>query len=626
MISTASFPERVREFRAVFLHTLKKNVGFPVLYAVLQILLLPVIVLITLQNAVSAYRAGTPTSLSVILISDYGSLLKLLLPAATVPMALLFSLVLCVRLFGYMQDSRSVDLYHALPVGRVPMLLGRWCAGIAALFLPQALGFGILAAVARAYGIPGTGSGPFSAGFGLLWLMLGTAAAFSFSVFMAVCSGSMMDAVLSVLGVSAGYPVLILCLLYLAGLMLPGFSMENALNFTVLTLFAPFAAAFLPFLRGASSAAADGAAFPVWWVCFTAVLISGSCFLYRRRKSEAAGDHYAFPVPKAAIRFLLSAAGGLGFGLILKNAAGMGGFVTGVLSGSLTAHLIVEAVYSRGFRGIHKSLPWYGAFLALFAVFYGVLAAGFFGYTGRIPEKEQVEEVSVEAYPEGSVRMPGIQVYRDSVSGVLLKKLTPKAASPESVQKIIGLHRKIVDLCGQESPFFQSAGVRGSVRISLNYRLKNGKHFIRNYQYTSTDTRKLDEYQKIVKEASEIPEIVKSSDFVFYAGPEDIKSIEVSLLGRNPKVIVPDQTSCAALLSALQEDLRNGKANFSKAGEKTVRADLTIFFQDKTTPSPDFRKALGSSPGTVYIPPENYTFFNENSATYQLMKKMHWNS
>lgn len=633
MTSTTSFPERLREFRATCLQALKGNAGVAALYALLQILLLPVIVLINLQNAVSNYNAGLPAaaagtakqaeSLASTLARSYNSLLQVLLPGAAVPMALLLAVVLCVRLFGYMQNRRSVDLYHALPVGRVPMLLGRWCAGLAVLFVPQAIGFGALALVARAFGIPGTGSGAFSAGFGLLWLFLGTAAAFTFAVFMAVCSGNTMDAVLSILGVNAGYPALLFCAQYLTMLTLPGYAISDGpSSATVYTLFAPFAAAFLPFLPGGLA----GAGFVAWWLCFTAALLAASCLLYLRRKSESAEDHFAFPIPKGVIRFLVTAAGGLGFGLIL-NQQGWGSFLFGAVAGSLIAHVVVEAIYSRGFRRMKRSLPWYGAFLVAFVVFYGILATGCFGYDTRIPNTADVEAVALEKTLSsygGDKSIYDGKTHRKAVAS-----LKPQLTEPENIARITKIHREIVDLYRPDGRFYTPLRQYSGPRIVFDYKLKNGKHLKRTYQYSWTaggpESEKYERYTGAARQISEIPEFIESSDVVFFAEPEDLKNIEFLSNNGQSKVVVPEDDARAELFAALRQDLLDRKANYSAAGDKESVLNLRLSFQASVTPkNAALKKKLGSYSGPVYLPDGFYTFFDENSATYRLVKQMNW--
>ena len=625
MTSAISFPERLREARAVFFHALKKSTGMLTLYAVLQLLLLPVVVTVALQNVVSDYNAGfaapSSGSLAERLARTYSALLQGLLPGVAVPMALLFALVLCVRLFGYLQNRRSVDLYHALPVGRVPMLLGRWCAGLAALLIPQAVGFGVLALVACAFGIPASGSGSLSAGTGLLWLLLVTAAAFTFSVFMEVCSGSTMDAVLSVLGVNAGYPALLLCALYLAQRVLPGLG-DDILNPTVLTLFAPFAAAFLPFFSGLGLTI--GAGFTAWWLCFTAALLAAACRLYRRRGSEAAEDHFAFPIPKGVIRFLLTGAAGLGLGLILKREGSLTGFLVGVLIGSLAAHVVVEAVYSRGFRGMKKSLPWYGVFLVSFAVFYGVLATGCFGYDTRVPEASEVESVAVQ--PSGSRN--SLSIYADSSSRQTIAAIRPALSEPESVRAAVETQRSIIEFYRSEGRFYLPRTLGGSP-VRFDYKLKNGKHLKRTYQYYTQDQTKNDAYQQTAERLAELPEFIQSSDPVFYLEPEDLKNIEIYFPDANKdsgsKVVVLDSSAGSQLFAALRQDLLDRKVNdFDRGGER-IALSLIVVFKDGITPQSDaLKKALGGYRGTIWMQNGNYTFFDENSATYQLIRKMGW--
>ncbi|HBQ46388.1 MAG TPA: hypothetical protein DD737_04835, partial [Ruminococcaceae bacterium] len=72
-------------------------------------------------------------------------------------------------------------------------------------------------------------------------------------------------------------------------------------------------------------------------------------------------------------------------------------------------------------------------------------------------------------------------------------------------------------------------------------------------------------------------------------------------------------------------DLLDRKANYSAAGDKESVLNLRLSFQASVTPkNAALKKKLGSYSGPVYLPDGFYTFFDENSATYRLVKQMNW--
>ncbi len=60
----------------------------------------------------------------------------------------------------------------------------------------------------------------------MFWLLLMAAAAFTFCMFLTVCSGSMMDTILSLLGINAGFPIGFLLCVQLVQLTLPGMGID----------------------------------------------------------------------------------------------------------------------------------------------------------------------------------------------------------------------------------------------------------------------------------------------------------------------------------------------------------------------------------------------------------------
>lgn len=171
---------------------------------------------------------------------------------------------------------------------------------------------------------------------------------------------------------------------------------------TVLTAFAPFAAAFLPFVNRMNYSGAN----TLLWKRWAADSSSGGLFLlwlclqvhYFCIKNGKVNVRktVCFFLPKIFIRFIITAVAGLGMGLLFHTSLfSASSFFIGVAAGSLAAHIVVEAVYSRGFRQMKRSFTWYGIFAVAFIIFYGVLATGFFGYDTRLPAADDVESISV---------------------------------------------------------------------------------------------------------------------------------------------------------------------------------------------------------------------------------------
>lgn len=626
MTLTTSSNKMRAEFWETYRWALKKQRGMLVLLTLLLFMALPLILFLTLPgwlntdwSKVVSPDDGRPLEQirTEFLSRNYTSLLHTVVPAFAVPLVLLFAVILCVLLFDYMQSKRSVDLFHSLPIGRTPMLLGRWCAGLTILFVPLILNFTILEVTRLASGIS-LQSGTTPILVQMLWIMLMGTAAFTFCMMMAVCSGTTLDTVLSILGVNAGYPVLILLGANIAALILPGYNFDWKSSTAVMTALAPLPAAVTLFYRSSPGIL-------IWWIFLTLAMLAASVFLYQRRKSETAENQFAFPIPKIAIRFLLTAAGGMALGLLFYSMSVW--FLAGVLAGSLMAHVIVEAVYSRGFQQIKKSFAWYGVFAVAFCVFYGVLVTGFFGYDTRLPNIADVQSVVMDnnRYGVEGVSQSGCDILYDE-NNHTLRTLTPVIRDPGNIQALLDVQKQTIDLYRSEGFPYRMERSFGA-KATLTYRLKNGRTMTRTYEYkTSDDDAHKKEYQALLKKMYSLPEYLKGTDMIFYVDPTDIKSIDFNDRGSDDVTIAPDANAKKEILDALRQDFLDGKINFSARDKAQEVIRLQLNFRDGIEPKDDrLKQLLGSYKGKINLGGGGYySLYEKDTKTYNVIQKYGW--
>ena len=583
-------PGRFSEFRRTYAWALKKNIGMTALLAVLLFLSLPLLLILEISGCRGREAVMTVAQQKAEIFERCQRLLKIAVPSFGVTLLLLFSVVLCVRLFGYMQNKRSADLFHSLPIGRVPMLLGRWCAGMTALVVPVLINFLILRLVLLSAGIsPAVGKMSFAGA--MLWLFLMTAGAFTFCTFFAVCSGSVMDTVLSVLGMNAGFPILLLLCLNLIRFTVPGTDFDFWASLAPVTLLAPFPAAYLPFAWNFSVAALPAWFLP-WWICFTAALLAGACILYRRRRSETAEDASAFPIPKTAVRFLLTGCAGIGLGLALMNT-GTAGFLVGVLAGSAVTHTIVEALYARGFSTLKKSAAWYAVFAVCFFVFYGVLVTGCFGYDTRVPSASEVENMSV--FVDGDQR----QYILTNTQSV---EIHPVLKRPESIRTVLKLHK---ELCGwyRENNFPYTPQEQSSGNLIFQYRLKDGRTLTRRYFSVSRSNSLIEKDRETIMN---LMEYRQGKDPVYYLQPSDMESFTVSADEKDSQTTVTDINEKEELLKALRKHCLD--FSLSSESDSVNPYYVEVKWAKEITPNARLRDALGGYCGKIEIGPAQYAY------------------
>ncbi len=617
MTSKTSSNNRLAEFCSVYRWSLKKNRGMGALLTVLLFLSLPLIPLLSLQQKAeewAKYPDIDKTHLSrELYLSRYMDSFLHSTSFLVICIILLFAIILCVLLFNYMHGKRSVDLFHALPVGRTPMLLGRWCAGLTILYIPLVLNTAILEIIRLAWGISYMNGSPSIWTQMFIVILMGTAA-FTFSMFMAVCSGTTLDTVLSILGVNAGYPILILCGVTVMNLTLPGFDFNWRNGLTLITALAPFPAAVVAFTGSRSTG------FLVWWIVMTILILAGSVVLYRKRKSECAENNFAFPIPKIIIRFILTAVGGIGLGLFL-NTNIRGGFFIGLAAGSALVHVIVEAIYSRGFAHIKKSFKWYGTFAAAFAVFYGIVATGGLGYDTRIPNAADVASVTIDSgysFVDGS----GCTVIYDE-NGNSPKQIKPVVFNQAGIQAAIDMQKTFIDSYRTGAYPYRIGNSVGS-SIPLTYHLKNGKVISRTYNLFDGDgSADWDKFSAIQKKVTENPEFAKGTDMIFHVGAADVKSVDVGQgNGENQMSYVPNEDVKQKLLDAIQQDILNHKSDQGNNTHITVQVN----FKDSLTPRDEFVKYQLPSGQTKFRlnGGGRYSVHDKNSETYRLAQQMGW--
>ncbi|MCI1965696.1 MAG: hypothetical protein LKJ17_06150 [Oscillospiraceae bacterium] len=618
MTSTTSSLNGSRQFSQIYLWSLRKNIGMAALHALLLFLVNPLILLISLSGQKSSMELDshlTAAEKAERFSEYYSSFVDHMAPFLAMFVVLVFCAVLCVNLFSYLQNKRSVDLLHALPVRRESMLLGRWFAGITVLFVPVLLDCLSMWIISAAYGIPAAASMQ-TLFLQMLWVLLMGAAAFTFCVFMMLCTGTTLDAVLSALGINGGYPLLIICVYTVAGLLLPGFNGEDVFqHLGILTAFAPFAAGIFATIDGQSVWLA------LWWLAVTLLLLAGSILLYRRRRSETAEDNFAIPLPKIAVRFLLTAAGGLGFGLIL-NTSSMSGFFFGVLFGSFATHVVVEAVYSRGFRYMKKSMMWYGIFVVMFIACYGVLCTGLFGYDTRVPNASEVESVSVIPYYSGD---HSTQIVDDHWNQIA--ELTPTIRDSENIKTVVNLQQNIIQKYRSRYPYRLKNHMGGG--LTFSYKLKNGKVMTRVYQSYSDDMDLNEMVQPFYKELSGMREYVETSDLIFYVQPDSMESIDVYTAQAQGKTHVLDAEKAQQLQEAVKQDLYDKEVNGNDLSDQKAATDrylsISVDYRENFVPEGEKLKALlGGYQGRINIQNANYVWNDDSSATWNLLAQWGW--
>ena len=457
-----------------------------------------------------------------------------------IPLLLVFLIVSSIQTFQYMHKRRSVDLFHALPVRRTPLLLGNMAAIGTVLAVIAILNLVICGVVDMALGA----TGDYSAGWllGLMgYMLLLLAASLCGTVFLLVSCGTVSGAVIAGILLTVGWPLLVICGASIIQDSLPG--CQLVASGSVLTALTPYLALFVPYSNGgevllsvalmgdqtyeSGSALSNGAMtvwLILWWVLVTAVLLAGCILVYRKRKSEAAENNFSYPVLRIIIRFIISGAVGLGCALFFGNLSGSNVvfYLTAVLASGLT-HVITQVVWVREIRELPRSLLYYAALAVAMAVFFVGLATGGLGYVNRIPAEGDVDYIRVdlpgyhfddskETYLYSRTRSLTVDTVLPEDEDVLYKdnvdsfSVEPKLQKPKSIQTVQALHQTI--LSQYQAPYLP-VREEGDYHCLLTYTLKNGEELERNYILPGRD-QDLGDLNDYTTEPHSTPELLRA--------------------------------------------------------------------------------------------------------------------
>ncbi len=429
-----------------------------------------------------------------------------------------FALCFCGKAFSYMHARRSVDLYHAVPVRRTPMLMGKYIAILVRMLAPLTLSTALCHVLVAVNQIA---LAPSYFWMRFVDMALLTAACVTFVMLFMVVSGTLPSAFLTMVCVTIGWPVLMNVADITMSRFLPGYVsvMADELN----TLFSPFFGLMkelqYSFLSVLFVGYDDDFMLPepemslspwlLWWVALTVVMLALAIFYYNRRKSETAENYFSFPVIRGIVRGLMAIVVGLETGLVLgdmldSNAA----YLAGVLAGAAAAHIFYQFVLTHSFRGFWKTIPAFGLSVVVAGGFLGALYTGGLGYVTRVPDAAEVEKVEFNLPSlNADGGMEGYLAQRLSFDlhdrfEEYLSEPTLLFSKEEDIAAIGELHAAIVGsrYAGPCQPF-ENLTAGSSYDFTVTYTLKNGREMKRSYWFyiIDSDADILDSLAKVQK-------------------------------------------------------------------------------------------------------------------------------
>lgn len=433
--------------------------------------------------------------------------------------------ILCAMLvWGYLYNSRSIGLFHALPVDRTCLFVTNTLSGLTMLLIPYAVtGFlGCLLAVCW--------------GFFHLTAVLNTILAV---IFLSVTFFGMATLCAMLTGNIFALPALYLLLNFLSPLLeslifniaqqfLVGINSE-AFRFNVLSpivqIYSRFTARYTRFTAdGGPTASLHGLWVPALYALAGLGMLALAWFLYRKRHSERAGDVVAFRWLRPVFRYGVALLGGLTIGRLLyfflwENLFQKGSYADilpffvctalGGLLGCYAASMLLEKS-RRVFRG---SLPSAAIVCAGAAVLCLLVSMDVFGAERRVPDLEDVESVRLED------------------RGILSGPFTLEK-DREQVEAVLAFHQSLVDdrayIRSCKPDWHHDEGKFFSHYISLTYRLADGSTLSRQYDlwFDRERVETVGTYENLLSAFYEDPKVRRCDVTI----PEDasLRSISIS--------------------------------------------------------------------------------------------------
>lgn len=487
MTSTTCSSKPLRSFFFLYRWFLRRSLGLTLLLALIDFIALPLVGIF--YDNIMPY-----TAVGFSLQASLGA-------------SLLFVLVFTCINFSYLHNKRIGDLMLAFPARRTDTLLAAMASTFTSVILPFAFNL-LLASVfcpvlsAEEYIMYGSDfqqvnslvhhSTFFGQSFGIACLLLFACAVFSSLI--AVCCGTTFDTVISIVVINAAYPALLFLANDITTYFIPGYYAEISQNLPLLTACSPYLALFAPLADFLGRKSFSLLWFLLWWAFISLVLLGLTLLLHQRRKSEAAETAFAFRAPSAIIRVLVSFTAGLGFGffLIFQRGIRLSNLIIGLFLGISAVFLILEVIYSRGFKQLKKAIPYYVTTLLLSGLFTLCLSTGFFGTFYWIPNVQDVNHVTIEyqnyyPIPKTSYNITEEWAVGNGQTYPMSVTQYPSLSQPENIQTVTELHAAAHSSL-QKSDRYGAYNRLTRRTLRLSYTMKDGTVIKRIYNIPQTDT------------------------------------------------------------------------------------------------------------------------------------------
>ncbi len=225
-------------------------------------------------------------------------------------------------------------------------------------------------------------------------------------------------------------------------------------------------------------------AVPAVWLIISCILTVVGIAVFNRRRSEICG----FIGMSSVLNFLTSFIISFGVFTIIVNSMPDDRFTLALIIGFITMaviYFIFNLIITRAPKRVFKTSYLLAVQMLIVGIVLGVFATGGFGYSSKIPDEEDIQDVYVSPVAIDTMLFDNFvntyyfspdedePVYRHSMSNFAAGPYTSK----NDISRALRLHRKLIGL--------GAANLNGdkcfNSQIVIHYTLKNGKTFTRYF-------------------------------------------------------------------------------------------------------------------------------------------------
>lgn len=422
----------------IFAFTLKKNLGFSLVAAILAVMVSPVYLYTVITNYVEKYDK---------LIYDYQNLF--LTFAAIMAIAVTAFLIVMLYInFSYLYNRSASDYFHALPLKRSELLFARFSGTYVASIIPLTVGYIGAYALSFLSVVSADRLVIIEAYFFTLLMM---AVLGLFTLLFIITAGGVFDSLISLAAVNIGIPIIVFFVYGLCETHLYGFTYASNYDTNILSYTTPFGYAIIKLCMGLYDTKTPLFSATSVFVIIDMLALFGALnvIVYNRRKSEKLGGSYAFKFISEVIGFIIASLGLFVMGYIFgENPSEISYWIAGVVGACLAA-VVYSLIINRGFKKVKRAIiVGLIASAVLITTNFGI-KLDLFGWEKNLPKTDEIQSVEI------------------ATGGIII--------DVQNIDLAVEFNKTIVNE-HTENPLDRSN------RFTFEYLLKNGKTVRRQYE------------------------------------------------------------------------------------------------------------------------------------------------